>query len=292
MKERPARRPQKLNWLFSFLLIFPLAVSGCVDLKAIRAFSEISSQSATYTTFTNDYVRSIERLKRYQQEDQQKNLDTIIKEREAQRPVLLAIHKEISAYMNALAKLSSDNIISYDNSLDEMSKKMETIKDENGKQLFKKDEVDAYGGLAKLLAKAATDSSRQKGLKKIIESSNKDFQIIIALLKKSIEIGYVQSLKDEKVAVNKYYENIMETAKLNPDQQAGIKLLSIEKQNAIDTKRKTAESYVKILNKIGEGHQLLYDKRSEIKSSKQLRVAMKVYEKDISTLYKAVKELK
>ncbi|MGD0627196.1 MAG: hypothetical protein ABSB32_21150 [Thermodesulfobacteriota bacterium] len=292
MKERPAGSPQKFNRLVSFLLIFALGVSGCVDLKAIRAFSEISSQAAAYTTFTDDYVRSIERQKSYQPEDQQENLEPIIKEREAQRDVWLAIHKEISAYMTALAKLSSDHIISYDNSLGEMSRKMETIKDENGKQFFKKEEVDAFGGLARLLAKAATDSYREKELKEIIESSNKDFQVIIALLKRFMEMGYVESLKNEKVAVKKYYEDLIEAAKLNPDQQAAIEFLSIDRQGAIDKKRKAAESYVKILNKIGEGHQLLYDKRSQIESSKKLMVTMKVYEKDISALFGAVKKMK
>ncbi len=292
MTQRPARGLQKLNWPLSFLLIFPLIVSGCVDLKAIRAFSEISSQSATYTNFTDDYVRSIERQKSYQQEDRQKNPDAIIKEREAQRLVFLAIHKEISAYMTTLASLSSNNVISYDHSLDEMAKKMEAIKGENEKNFFKKGEVDAFKSLARLLAKATTNSYRRKDLKQFIELSNKDFQIIIGLLKRFIEIDYIGSLESEKVAVKKYYEDFIKNAKLNPDQQIGIEFLSTDRQNAIETKRKGAESYEKILNKIGEGHQLLYDKRSEIESSKQLMVTMKVYEKDISALYKTLKELK
>ena len=273
-------------------LISALVVSGCVDLKAIRAFSEISSQAAGYTNFTNDYVRTIERQKTFQQEDQQGNLDTIIKEREAQRDVLLAIHKEISAYLTALAKLSSDNIISYDHSLDEVSRKMETIKDEDGEQFFKKEEVDAFGGLARLLAKVSTDSYREKELKEIIESSNKDFQVIIALLKRFMEIDYDGSLKNEKVAVKMYYKDLIENARLNPDQQAGIELLSTDRQNTIDRKRKAAESYVKILSKIGEGHQLLYDKRSQIESSRKLKVTIEGYEKEISGLFKAVKEMK
>ena len=273
-------------------LISALVVSGCVDLKAIRAFSEISSQAAGYTNFTNDYVRTIERQKTYQQEDQQGNLDTIIKEREAQRDVLLAIHKEISAYMTALANLSSENVISYDHSLDEVSRKMETIKDEDGEQFFKKEEVDAFGGLARLLAKASADSYGQKELRKIVESSNKEFQVIIALLKRFMEIDYVESLKNEKAVVKMYYMDLIETSKLNSDQQAGIELLSGDRQNAIDRKRKAAESYVKILSKIGEGHQLLYDKRSQIESSKKLMVTIEGYGKDISALFKVVKEMK
>lgn len=294
MKGSSVKKHQKIKGLISVLLFLSLVLSGCVDLKAIRAFSEISSESTTYTTFTDDYVKSVERQKRYQDEKQFVKLDKIIKEREAQRPALLAIHKEVSNYMSALGKLASDEIIIYDKSLDGMSEKIGTIKDKDGNQVFKKEQIDAFGALSKLLSKAATDAYRQTKLKEIIKSSNKDFQIVIATLKQYIEIGYIESLANEKVAVEKYYNTVIKTAKYNPPQQAAIELVLdkfIERKDAIDTKKKAAESYIKILNKIAEGHQLLYDKRADI-SSEELLATIEGYGKDISTLYKAVKELK
>lgn len=196
--------------------------------------------------------------------------------------------------MSALGELASDDIISYDKSLDGMSEKIGTIKDKDGNQVFKKDQIAAVGALSKLLFKAARDAYRQAQLKEIIESSNNDFQIVIAALKQYIAIGYIESLNNEKVAVDKYYTTVIETAKRNPPQQAAIELVLdkfIERKDAIDTKMKAAESYIKILNKIGEGHQFLYNKRADI-SSEQLLATINAYGKDISTLYNAVKELK
>lgn len=285
---------QNYRGLISLLLLSSLVLSGCANLKSIRAFSEISSEATTYATFADDYIKTVERQKRYQDASQHSKLDEIIKEREAQQSVLLAVHKEVSDYISTLGELASDEIISYDKSLDEMSKKMEIIKDKDGKPVFEKAQIDAFGALSKLLAKAATDAYRQNKLQKIIESSNKDFQIIIAILKKYIEIGYIESLKNERGAVEKYYDTIIMTAKMNPPQDAAIELVMdkfIERKDAIDTKKKAAESYLKILNKIGEGHQLLYDKRNEI-SSEQLLSTIKGYGKDISNLYKSMKELK
>lgn len=90
MKRCSVNKHQKIIGSFSILLFFALLLFGCVDLKAIRAFSGISSDAATYTTFTDDYVKSVERQKRYQSGEEQLNqLDKIMKEREAQRPALL-----------------------------------------------------------------------------------------------------------------------------------------------------------------------------------------------------------
>ncbi|MBI5875021.1 MAG: hypothetical protein HZB81_04125, partial [Deltaproteobacteria bacterium] len=139
---------QSYQGLISLLLFLSLVLSGCADLKSIRAFSEISSESTAYTSFTDDYVKSVERQKRYQDASHYEKLDEIIKEREAQRSALLAIHKGVSDYMSALGELASDEIISYDKSLVEMSQTMETIKDKDGNQVFKKEQIDAFGDLS------------------------------------------------------------------------------------------------------------------------------------------------
>ncbi|MFH0771540.1 MAG: hypothetical protein V1933_02850 [Candidatus Omnitrophota bacterium] len=272
-----------------------LALCGCADLKSIRDFSDISSESAIYTAFAGDYVKSLERQKGYQScAEEKEKLDKIIERRKAQLSGLLAIHKEVSDYMSALGQLASDEIISYDKSLDEMHKKMEKIKDENGKPIFEKKDMDAFGALSKLLAKAATDAYRQNKLKEIIGLANNDFQELITALKKCVEGGYIESLKNEEEAVKKYYGKILKTAENNPPQDAAIELLRdrfVEKKDAVDAKINAAESYVKILDKIGKGHQLLYDDRNDI-SSRLLLSNIKGYSKDISNLYKSVKEIR
>jgi len=294
MKELRGINYLRIKGLISILLLLLLVLGGCANLKSIRKFSEISSESATYTAFTDDYIKSVERQKRFQDQSQYQKLDKIIKEREAQRPGLLAFHKEVSEYMSAIGELASDEIISYDKSLDEMSDAIENIRDRDGKQLFKKEQIDAFRALSKLLAKAVTDAYRQHKLKEIIELSNNDFQIVINALKKFIEIGYIESLYNEKVVIEKYYKKIITIAEHSPPQHAAIELVKdkfFEKNDEVGKKLIAADSYIKILDKIGKGHQLLYDNRNHI-SSEQLLATITGYGRDIAILYNAVKELK
>ena len=90
---------QSYRGLISLLLLLSLVFSCCANLKSIRAFSEISSEATTYTTFADDYIKTVERQKRYQDASQHSKLDEIIKKREAQQPALLATHKEVSDYI-------------------------------------------------------------------------------------------------------------------------------------------------------------------------------------------------
>ncbi len=280
--------------LILVLLTLALLLCGCANLKAIRDFSVISAESAAYTAFADDYVNSIERQKRYQSEGQHAFLDEIIKERNAQRPALLAIHKELCDYMNALGNLAADELVDYDSSLGDLAEEIKGIKDKNGNPAFKKEQIDAFGAVSKLLAKAATDAFRQKELKEIIELSNKDLQIVIDTLKQFIGTGYIESLNNEKVAIDKYYRTVISTAEHQPPQQAAIELVKdrfYKKRDAIETRKKAAESYIRILTKIANAHQLLYDKRNEF-SSGRLRAAINTYGSDISNLYNAVRALK
>jgi hypothetical protein len=280
-----------MYWISALLF---LALSGCVDLKAIRSFSEISSESATYRSFTDDYVGSMKRQKNYQSENNRAKLDTIIKIRESQCTLVMELHKEVFSYMKVLGELSSDEIISYDKSFNAMVIARPAKQNENGGQYLKKEQIDAFNALAKLLAKATSDSYRKRKLKEIIASSNKDFMIVIGALKNFIESGYIESLTNERIATNNYYQTIINTAIENPPQHAAIAILKDmlnEKIDGIDEKKHAAELYVKILNTIGEGHQFLYDKRSII-SSKQTLFTIRRYGNDISTLYNTITKLK
>lgn len=250
----------------------------------------MSAESVAYTAFTEDYANTIERQKRYQSEGQLAHLDEIIKERNAQRPGLLAIHKELCDYMNAVGNLAADELVVFDSSLNELAKEIKGIKDKSGDPAFNKEQVGAFGAISKLLAKAATDAYRQKKLKEIIGSSNKDFQIVIGTLGQFIETGYLESLANERTAVEKYYRTVISTAEHQPPQQAAIELVKerfYERKDAIDAREKAAVTYLKILTKIAKGHQLLFDGRNKL-SSDQLLATIHSYGNDISNLYSAV----
>ena len=231
---------------------------------------------------------------KYQPQDSQKHLDTIIEKRKAQLPALLAVHKEISNYMSALGELANDDLVSYDESINSLSTNLGAMKNKDGNQVIKNEQIDAFVALGKILSKAATDAYRQKEITILIQSSNRDFQILINTLKEYIQIGYIESLINEEKAAEKYYQDVIRTAEHNPPQQAAIELVRdklIERADAIKAKKEAAESYLKILEKIAKGHQLLYDKSSDV-SSQKLLAAINGYRIDISNLYSAVNSLR
>ena len=88
----------KLKLVFSALLLLGLT-QGCVDLKAIQDFANISAESAEYTTLVYNYLDFPDRQKRYQPENRHAQLDAMAQERLARKTELLLRHHVIEEYM-------------------------------------------------------------------------------------------------------------------------------------------------------------------------------------------------
>lgn len=277
-----------LKILLSVSLAAIVLFTACADLKSIRSFADTSADSAGYTSLSGDYLKSIEREKLYQPESQHAHLENIIQMRKAQQPALLGLHKGISEYMSALGALASDETVSYDKSLDSLAGDIKKTK------IIKDNEADAFISLTKFISKAATDLYRQKKLKQLISESNNDFQLVIAAMSGIVGTDLVSSLANESVAVDKYYKNIVTIAANAPPQQAAVELVNDkwkERQNELEAKKQACTLYAKTLEKIGKGHQLLFDNKDKL-PSKQLLDSIKSYGKEVSAIYKQIKELK
>ena len=263
---------------------------SCVDLTAIRKFADTSADSAGYTSLTTDYINSIERLKRYQEEKFYKELDKQIEIRQKQKKPLLALHKGVEDYMHALGALASDDLVSYDKSLGSLSTEIKNAKLPG----VEDKQVQAISGLTKLLAKAFTDGYRRAKLEEFIKESNSDFQSVIAAMTTIAGEAYVSSLDIEIVAVNEYYKNIVKISEKNPPQQASIELLKENwksKIDAIDTKKQSCVLYTDTLKKIGQGHQSLFDNCDKL-NTREFKAIISGYKNDIETLNKSIKDLK
>src|SRR5690242_19824776 len=69
-----------------YFVVTAILFIGCADLRAIRKFADTAADSAQYTALSSDYPKSIERQKRYQPNNQQQTLDSILKTRQSQQP--------------------------------------------------------------------------------------------------------------------------------------------------------------------------------------------------------------
>ncbi len=263
-------------------------LSACADLKSIRVFADKSADLAGYTSLSADYPRSVERQKRYQEEKYHAKLDEELQKRNAQQPALLALHKGVEEYMSALGALASDELVSCDQSVDALAGEIKKAK------LIDDSKADAFASLTKLIAKASTDLYRQKKLKQIIGEANNDFQTVIIALSDIVGKDFTSSLDNEAVAVDKYYKKIITIAEKAPPQQAAIELLKErwqERRDEVKVKREACVLYVKTLKSIGEGHQMLFDNKDHL-STKQVANSINAYSKEVSALYKQIKELK
>ncbi|MCR4289673.1 MAG: hypothetical protein NUV86_05365 [Candidatus Scalindua sp.] len=279
---------RRLRMFLPVSLAAAVLLSACADLKSIRKFADISADSAGYTSLSADYPKSIERQKRYQEEKYHAQLDKEFQRRKAQQPALLALHKGVEEYMSALGALASDELISYDKSVDSLAGEIKKAK------LIDDTKADAFASLTKLIAKAATDSYRQRKLKQLIGDSNKDFQTVIGAMSDIVGQGFVSSLDNEEVAVDKYYKEIVTIADKAPPQQAAVELVKEKwrgKKDEVEAKKQACSIYVKTLKTIGQGHQLLFDNKDKL-STKQVLDSINSYGKEVSDLYKKIKDIK
>lgn len=271
-----------------------LFLCGCVNLQSIRAFSEISAESTNYTAIVQDYTKIPDRAIRYLEgnADGVALLKNIAEDRKKQQMVLLTLHKTISQYMKALGELASDEVVP-DKPWEETKKDLIAINDGRKHHFIEDDEIAACVNLSKLVPKMLTDLYRQQKLKGIIFKTNKDFQVIITALEKFVEFVYIPSLENEKAYCGNYYSGIISAAREDPPQEAAIGLLrekQFDREDAVDAKVAAARLYLDILNKIGKGHQLLYDDVNSI-SSKQVLANIAKFGEDISAVYASLKNI-
>jgi len=265
-----------------------LLVSGCADLSNIKKFAATSADSAGYTSLVSDYEKSAERLKGYEPPEQAGQLDKTIAERKAQQKPLLDMLHGIQEYMNAVGSLASDQLVSCDKSLTNVSDALKATKAVGTNQ------ADAFEALSALLARAATDAYRQDKLKMIIRDANPHFQKVIQAMTDIVSKDFVASLDAEKIGVDKYYSDIIETAKRAPPQDAAIELVKEswrQRVDDIEAKRQACEAYAKILETIGKGHQALYDNADHL-SSTELLSTIDAYATAVSQSFNKLKQLK
>lgn len=269
---------------FAILLFF---LSSCTNLTHISQFAKFSTESATYTKLTEDYIDYPDRIKHYQPKNQQSHLKKIKEERDKQKDDLLALHKVIAEYMAALGKLASDDLISYDSELDSMST---ALKNSN---FTKQETADAFGKISKTLFKAFTDNWRKGKLKELIQDSNNDFKKLVIALKNIVGEDFFDSLVDEKDSIDKYFKKNLKAAEESGGQNASIVLLwewHHEKIQIIETKKSTVKNYAKILEKIWKGHEELYKNRSDL-SKKEIFNTIINISKDLKAIHKTIKSL-
>lgn len=305
----------------TFLLTFVLLVAGCANLQAIRQFAQSSTEAETYKAIASDYAAVPEREKYYSLTKFHAAYDKEKKARGDQIKALIDIQKVIAEYMDALGELAADELVSYDKSIDSLTEGLKATK------ALDDAEIQAFGAITKLLARAMTDAYRQKKLNQVITEANAPLQTLISAQIRFVKI-YIKVLDVEKGAIDSYYGGVIISAvqgnllkskgvdnsvlekkmkaldshygdiiigEINDPTQQGILILvrdnMQEKMDTISKKQETARHYIEVLKTIGEGHQKLFDGRYKL-TSPELLADIKGYSKYITDMTNAIKALK
>jgi hypothetical protein len=269
------------------LLLAIAGLSGCVDLAAIREFTNRAPSPAAYDDLASHYIGQFDRLKRYRDPSRWPDLERRATQREQQEPALLGLHRGTIEYLNALGALASDELVSYDMALDGLTV---AIKEAG---MVSDSQADAFASLSGFIAKAATDGYRRRKLQQFITEGNESFQKVAAALTNIVGRDFVRELDSEISEVDSYYEEVIADAGETGSQQAAIELLKdqqTEKLSELRQRKEACLAYAATLHVIAQAHQVLFERRDQLASRDTLQM-LYGYGQDVKALRAKLKTL-
>jgi hypothetical protein len=272
----------KLKIIFSSLLLLGLT-QGCVDLKAIQDFANISAESAEYTTLVDNYVDFPNRQKRYQPADRHAQLDAMAQDRMTQKAELLLRHDIIEEYMEALGRLAADEIVDQS---EELSQLTTNLQSQAGTSPA---ETEAFGKIAGVLTNAIGDKWRKRQIQELIERSNGPLQTILKSLKQIVVEGFGGDDQNEQFAIQSYYR----TKIAQSNDPAGIAALEEWQElrvAALADHTQTIQTYAALLDEISAGHQKLFDARKDL-GKEQVLQQIQQSVKELKDLLDTIKQI-
>lgn len=283
-----ARNMPRFVWLWRLFHLLPVLAVGCVNLKPVREFAELSTEKATIRSIASELPASpTRRLRIVEDQEARRSLtNAIALGREAQQ-ALLGGHRVVEAYMSALAELASDGIVTKNTSFSGLADAVRATK------VFEASEVDAIGKLSSLLARGLTDFYRRSRVREMVMNANEPLQLVLAALMTNVTQRCVRELEIERRSVRAYFDDAI--ADSTGDSSPGIKLLLRETRDArldaIDAKIQTAKNYGEVLQTIRKGHSELKAKLHRMGTKEWVQL-IKGYSADLRSAHAAIKQLR
>jgi hypothetical protein len=262
--------------LYSALLLHG---PGCADPSAVGRFASVGKAAdESFSSLAKDFTDSCLRGERYRLLGEwQSDIGTL--EAEAARSCkkharaakrVNGAHRVLIRYLSALGELAGGDLVSYDDSIGELAGSLEDA------DMLGDEGVDAVTKVCAVLMDAAAGKWRRRELGSAIERANADVRALAEALRGVVEEDYARILDDESEAARKFYlGKLREHGNEEPLASVLVYAKWEEEEAVIEGKRKAAEAYVKVLDKIIEGHQDLYDRRDKLDSKETRKLVLK-----------------
>ncbi|SFU64610.1 hypothetical protein [Nitrosospira multiformis] len=270
-------------WTAFGIFLLVSFVSGCASFREVKVFAALSSDAASYDALPRDYVAALDRRKQYQPEKFHGELEAQKIRREAQRASLDLLQQTVTDYMQGLGNLAAGNAHAYDKSLKELSTNLSRA------TLLTSEEKEAVGALSTLLARAATAGYRLHELRKLVRDANQPLQHVIQATRKIVEKGMIADLQVETALLGRYYDNFMYMPgnPMEPVAMALAREAKAESLGRVNTRIRSAQGYIAVLDKIANAHQYLYEHHKKI-GSNELDKQFKPYVADLRMAYRGL----
>ncbi|MBR9882315.1 MAG: hypothetical protein GYB21_01055 [Oceanospirillales bacterium] len=262
------------------LLLIPLILAGCTNLKEVGDYAGESAKFTAYTELTTRFKDTYYREKPYlygQAAEWAKESDA---KRQAAYDDLIKIHKSVALYMKTLAKLSGEESFDLSKNIDAVASGIK----EHSDPVIDKKQVDALADITKVIAKWATAAQQEKAVKSMIREGNAPLQVTLKGMQ-DILGDYRATHDNEKATVLGFLE--LEIASRDaPEDWLLATLAKAHLQAKTEEYERSEKQYdeaEKGVIRIAQGHKELFENIDNL-SSQEFKESISQFAQDIKSI--------
>ena len=287
------KRGQKA--LVALIVILTLSLTSCVNLKSVNDYSLTSLKSIRKFEEINYSFKQhcidrcqFEAIRKFEiknWKDAEKECACALYQQADS--VTQLIYNAINGYFEGLSNLSNNNLTTYNfdalkNSLTEGN---------FGNVEIKKEQVDAYANISKILLRATMDLYRKKKIKDYVEQANEPIQILLSTFQFILQSNLEGLVEVKKEKLFSYYKDMARNNTLSEYEKGKAVIDYYQQLSDLNAKQKQIDAFAKGIKVIADGHQKLYDSRNKM-TAKELREMLIQYASDIQNIISEFNKLK
>ena len=276
---------KKLGFSFIVLITF----YSCINLKHVNGFSVSSLESITsfeelHYSFKQScsdkcIARKINALK-------VNTKDCDCKLEKKADSITLKIYSVIYGYLNGLAKLSNNEITSYNTE----DLKTTLIQGEFGPITIEEAHVASYSKISEILLRSFTDTYRKKKLKEYVKGANASVKELLFFLDFNLSSNLNGKLNVKKNRIKGTYFDFIKDPSYTAFDKRSLLISFYNQINVIENQQLKLKIYSKTLKKITAGHQKLYDNIDRL-SAKEMKQTLFKYASEIDLILSEFKKI-
>jgi hypothetical protein len=274
----------KKYWFSIFLISLSCNLLSCVNLKAVRDFSETSLvgiqnfEQIDYTFLDHCIDRcEDEAIGKFEFNRVLECPCELYVEADS---VTQIMYQAIGGYFEGLGSLSQNELTEY--STDAVVNAMTA--QELGPLAIDANLATAYSSLSNIMLRGTTDFYRRRKIAAYIEQANEPLQVLLDAFQRIVRTNLKGELRFKKERMYTYYMDMKMNNTLQSDYERGKATTDYyQALEEIQTMEKQMDTFAETLVEIGKGHQVLYDRRDKL-SVKDLALAMLGYSGQVKIL--------